>query len=226
MNPELYRIRATLAQCGWAGLWHRTATFLKVMFRLVVLGRGSAMLHPDERDHLAGIAQARRPRVVLEIGTAYGGSLQTWCESCPHDATIISVDLPGGLLFGGGDPGCPFWTRFFFRRFARHGQKLRFVRGDSKSPETLAAVERILDGRQIDLLFIDGDHSYEGTRADYRNYLPFMGDGGMVVFHDVNPNGNLGSSRFWADLTRLEPYAITVNYHPETFGLGLGLLAL
>ena len=36
----------------------------------------------------------------------------------------------------------------------------------------------------IDMLFIDGDHSYEGVKADWENYKQFLKAGSMIVFHD------------------------------------------
>ena len=37
---------------------------------------------------------------------------------------------------------------------------------------------------KIDLLFIDGDHSYEGCKADWDLYIGMVKSGGCVVFHD------------------------------------------
>jgi len=38
---------------------------------------------------------------------------------------------------------------------------------------------------RIDLIFIDGDHSYEGCHGDIVNWLPFVKDGGCVILHDL-----------------------------------------
>jgi predicted O-methyltransferase YrrM len=38
----------------------------------------------------------------------------------------------------------------------------------------------------LDLLFLDGDHSYDGTRADLVNYAPKLKPGGVLVLHDFN----------------------------------------
>jgi predicted O-methyltransferase YrrM len=43
--------------------------------------------------------------------------------------------------------------------------------------------------RPFDLLFIDGDHSYEGCSADLKTWLPFLRLGGWVAFHDSSEAG-------------------------------------
>lgn len=40
--------------------------------------------------------------------------------------------------------------------------------------------------KPIDLLFIDGDHSYEGVKADYENWAPYVKKGGFIAFHDYS----------------------------------------
>ena len=39
--------------------------------------------------------------------------------------------------------------------------------------------------RRIELLFIDGDHSYEGVKSDWELFSPHMAPFGVVVFHDT-----------------------------------------
>lgn len=39
--------------------------------------------------------------------------------------------------------------------------------------------------KEVDLIFIDGDHSYEAVKADVESWLPKVKDGGIVVFHDI-----------------------------------------
>lgn len=40
--------------------------------------------------------------------------------------------------------------------------------------------------KPIDVLFIDGDHTYEGVKDDWENFSPFVKKGGWVVFHDCD----------------------------------------
>lgn len=43
--------------------------------------------------------------------------------------------------------------------------------------------------RKIDILWIDGDHSYEGSLQDFTNYSPLLSDEGLIFMHDTAPNG-------------------------------------
>jgi predicted O-methyltransferase YrrM len=61
------------------------------------------------------------------------------------------------------------------------------IRGDSDDPDTLNELRRVLDGRFIDLLFLDADLTYDGVRADFEMYDPLVRSGGIVAYHDILP---------------------------------------
>jgi cephalosporin hydroxylase len=125
-----------------------------------------------------------RPKVVLEIGTAGGGTLFLFTRVADTEAKIISIDLPGGP-FGGGYPE---WRMRLYRAFSRGKQRIYLIRKDSHDPETLEELKRILGGEKIDFLFIDGDHRYEGVRRDFEMYGPLVRKGGIIAFHDICPH--------------------------------------
>jgi predicted O-methyltransferase YrrM len=60
------------------------------------------------------------------------------------------------------------------------------IQGDSKKNGTIIKLQESLGGKKIDLLFIDGDHSYEGVKEDFLNYTPFAKEGGIIVLDDCN----------------------------------------
>jgi hypothetical protein len=41
-------------------------------------------------------------------------------------------------------------------------------------------------GKSVDVIFIDGDHTYEGCKADIDNWFPQMAKGGVMLFHDCD----------------------------------------
>lgn len=178
--------------------------------------------------HLLEEVADLRPRAMLEIGTATGGSLLAFSRTCADDAHIISIDLPRGA-FGGG---YPLWKVPLYKAFAGTGQRLDLIRGDSHSPDTFAAVQDRLGGRPVDFLFIDGDHTYEGVEADFAQYAPLVRPGGLVAFHDINPPypdswavddpGDV--PRFWADLKVRRPGREFID--PQSDGCyGIGVVS-
>lgn len=130
---------------------------------------------------LLRLLKRRKLTSVVEIGTAQGGTLYTWCKISNSDAFIISIDLPGGP-FGGGYTLNDIKK---LRKYKMKNQKLCFLRKDSHKKETKDKLAKILDGRKIDLLFIDGDHSYRGVKKDFQLYSPLVKQNGLIVFHDI-----------------------------------------
>jgi MMP 1-O-methyltransferase len=59
---------------------------------------------------------------------------------------------------------------------------------------TSADAARAVQG-DVELLFVDGDHSFEGALADARTWLPRLVHGGTVMFHDVAASGYSGPRR-------------------------------
>jgi predicted O-methyltransferase YrrM len=154
----------------------------------------------SEINQLAALIQQRRPRTVVEIGTANGGTLFLWCQVAHPEATIVSLDLPGGMHGG----GYPYWKTWIYKRFPGVSQKLHLLRGDSHQPEMLTRLKNTLpgDGR-VDFLFIDGDHTYEGVKTDFEMYSGLVRPGGLMAFHDIckHPeNLNCHVDRFWQEV--------------------------
>lgn len=192
--------RIARAWTGLGTLHRRAAALVDQPAKLIALTFGycDAFMHPsqveEELAHLLDDVRKLKPATVLEIGTHRGGTLYLWTCLAQPDATIVSVDLPGGR-FGGG------YSRLrtpVYRHFARESQTLHLIRANSHDPSTLEEVRRLFEGRQIDMLFIDGDHTCEGVKMDWEMYSPLVRAGGLVVFHDVAGNyGEIQVKKFW-----------------------------
>jgi predicted O-methyltransferase YrrM len=137
---------------------------------------------PSEIHRFAEIVADLNPEILVEIGTSRGGTLCILSRLAAPTATIISVDLPGGE-FGGGYK----WFQVpVFKTFTYARQKLHLLRGDSQSYEMGADVRDIIGrSRKLDLLFIDGDHSYEGVKRDFESYADLVRKGGIIALHDI-----------------------------------------
>jgi cephalosporin hydroxylase len=174
---------------------------------------------PYELTKLAEVVQTLRPSVVLEIGTARGGTLFVFSRLAQVDAMIISIDLPGGDF---GD-GYPAWKEPIYKKFASRAQTIHLLRADSHSRETVTTLETILAGRKIDFLFIDGDHVYEGVAKDYANYAPLVRQGGVIGFHDIrSPDPDYGVPQLWNELKQQFPHEEFLE--PGGVNMGIGVL--
>jgi predicted O-methyltransferase YrrM len=171
---------------------------------------------------LAELVKRLRPQALLEIGTALGGTLFLWCRLASDDATIISVDLPEGR-FGGGSPE---WRIPFYMRMTRRKQQLVLLRENSHDRLTLGKVMESLNGRQLDFLFIDGDHSFEGVKADFEMYSELVRSGGLIAFHDIVPHPKEADcvvSEFWDEVKVAYQHEEIVESYSQGWG-GLGIL--
>lgn len=104
---------------------------------------------------------------VVDIGVDYGFS-----------TFHLARDFPGAAVVGVSDfllhADSESWVRSHQHLFPN----LTIVRGDS------AAAGRTF-GRPVDLLHIDGDHSYGGVSRDFEAWRPWLRPGGRVIFHDT-----------------------------------------
>jgi len=168
---------------------------------------------------------ALKPRIVLEIGTCHGGSLYLWCQAADSEATIVSVDLPGGK-FGGGYHAS---REKLYKLFAKGNQKLHLLREDSHTESSLAKVKGFLGGGLVDFLFIDGDHSYEGIKCDYEQYAPLVRIGGLIALHDIKEreaSTGIEVARFWNELKKKESVAGEfINTLPNDRSIGIGVIS-
>ncbi len=176
---------------------------------------------------LSGLVRELRKqplRRVCEIGTFKGGTLFIWCQLAESAAHIISVDLPGGQ-FGGGysEKSLPF-----FQSFRKPGQRLDCIRGSSHDSAVREEFRRTLGAGELDFLFIDGDHSYEGVKKDFEHYSPFVRQGGMIAFHDIHhrpEQPDIEVHRFWQELKTEYRHEEFVETDSERRAIGLGLIS-
>jgi predicted O-methyltransferase YrrM len=155
----------------------------------------TALHKPAELEAFLERVGAERPSCVLEIGTAAGGTLYLLSRVAAGDALVVSVDVDA-----------PYFVRAARRRLARAGQHVVSVEGNSHDTATRDQVCALLGGRPLDVLFIDGDHSYAGVKRDFDLYAPLVRSGGLIAFHDIVADDGAGPAvsgdvpRFWQEL--------------------------
>lgn len=170
------------------------------------------------------LARAFQPRTVLEIGTATGGTHYLLGTALPSVTLTLGLDLfvqRSRLLEAFGRPGC--------RQIFRHG--------DSRSHESFRWVRDSLAGLPLDVLFIDGDHTYAGVKGDFDTYTPLVRPGGIVALHDIVPDWRTRFGRetgrwagdvprFWRDIKGKFAETMEIVEDSDQDGLGIGVIHL
>lgn len=124
---------------------------------------------PSEWECFLGHVQKIRPNVVLEIGTAGGGSALclSYFSNC-----IITVDVKS-----------PKNKNVF--NAIRNRCELHFVKLDSGSKKCMRQIIHFLNGRTVDLLIIDGSHYYRDAKRDFHRFSKLMSNNGTIAIHDI-----------------------------------------
>ena len=176
------------------------------------------------REEISGFLKLlaqRPPKTVMEVGTEKGGTFFLLARVSAPDAFLLTLDLPVGQY-----SSYPAWRENLYRGFARDRQRIELVRTDSHDPRTLETVRRLLGGRALDLLFIDGDHSYDGVKKDFEMYSPLVAKGGTIAFHDIVDGAEAsvgGVPKFWRELKATRRHLEFVKSWQQG-GWGIGVL--
>jgi predicted O-methyltransferase YrrM len=186
---------------------------VRARYRLATIDFKSGL--GDSASLLYGLARSLKPKVCVEIGSARGMS-----------ACYVGVALMengSGKIYAIDPHAKTSWN-------------------DSHSVETLPVIEHNIRylgltkyveivhktsdeavkewSQPIDLLFIDGDHTYEGVRRDWEMFSPFLTEFGVTVFHDtiwdLDPDprwyrSDMGVPRFVEDLRKEGYPVLTIN---------------
>lgn len=127
------------------------------------------------------------PKIIVEIGAKYGGTLNLWRKIIPSDGSIIAIDRENVLKFD-----------------IIQDSRIRFIQGDSLNHKTYQDFMTVLGNREIDFLFIDGGHKYREAKSDFYTFGWHVRNGGLVAFHDIylDSEGDIeGSSKhFWNEV--------------------------
>ena len=162
------------------------------------------------------------PETVLEIGTGRGGTLFLLARAARENALLVSLNAPNDDRFG-ARPEYAARARLY-QSLGRRTQRVVFLAADSHLPETLAQVRQILAGRLVDVLFVDGDHTFDGVASDFRMYAPLVRSGGVVAFHDIvpGPAENVGGvPEFWKSVRAPDSVEFVEDWDQGAYGIGV-----
>ena len=168
------------------------------------------------RDFAYDLLQFVRPERLVELGSQYGCSLFTFCQAVRDfklNTEINAVDMWSGDI-GAEITGEEVYTLVqktaatYYPEVNLHLFQMCF---DDARPN--------FADNSIDILHIDGGHTFEDVEHDFTTWLPKLKENGIVLFHDVYSPIDQGSCDHW-EKTKKEYDC----YFDFTHSCGLGIL--
>lgn len=114
-----------------------------------------------------------KPGLIIETGTAYGGSalfLASICDLANH-GRIVTVDVEAQA----GRPEHP---------------RIEYLSGSSTSEEVVAEVRRLMKPDDRVMVILDSDHRAEHVSRELEIYAPLVSAGSYLIVEDTNVNGH------------------------------------
>ena len=164
----------------------------------------------------AWIVDAQRPRRIVELGTHNGTSYFTFCQTIAAlglDCEAYAVDT------WEGDKHAGRYGEDVFSGVQHRNEKYKAF-STLKRMRFEHAVSDFEDG-SVDLLHIDGLHTYDAVRGDFETWRPKLSDRAVVLFHDTQVDrDDFEVRRYWAEVRAGRPSFEFLHGH------GLGVLGV
>ncbi len=162
------------------------------------------------------LVAAAAPRILVELGTHNGVSYSAFCEAMAtyaKEGRAYAIDTWAGDEHAGHYSQDVYWNlvQFHDAHYAGFSTLLRSTFDE--------ALPYFADG-SVDLLHIDGLHTYQAVRADWDAWRPKLSARAVVLFHDTNVRERgFGVWQLWDELRQTAPHFEFLHEH------GLGVLA-
>jgi hypothetical protein len=163
------------------------------------------------------LVEKLQPKLIVELGTHKGMSFLSMCQMVDYlglNTKCISID------HWLGDKHSQYYGEEVFDEFQRLNSKY----SEFSSALRMDFAEGLLEIKDdtIELLSIDGYHTYEAVTKDFQNALPKLNkEKCVVLFHDINEyQTDFGVHRFWREI---KSQYINFEFHHEH---GLGVLVM
>ena len=170
-------------------------------------------------DHLPfayDLVAAIRPELIVELGVYNGLSFFTFCQS------MVEHDIDGvayGVDCWEGDDHTDAYDDSIYTDVSDHARE--YYRGNSYLLRMFfnEALQHFNEN-SLDLMHIDGLHTYDAVKEDFTNWYPKVKPGGIVLFHDVMAKiKDFGAWKYFEELEKEHDEVFKFNH-----GFGLGVI--
>ena len=146
-----------------------------------------------------------KPSVVVELGSHYGVSFFSLCESAERfspNTCIYAIDS------WEGDEHAGYYGESIYRQVSEYRDKYHKQNGVLIREYFDKAHEKFQD-KSIDIIHIDGLHTYEAVKEDYEMWKGKLKQEGTFLFHDWNvKEDNFGVWKLWEEIKANDEYKV------------------
>lgn len=158
-----------------------------------------------------------KPKIVVELGTHKGNSLFSFAQAIKDNKLDTKLH---GVDTWEGDSQAGYYSNEVYKKFKKISQK--YYKNVNITPHKMLFDNALKDfkNNSIDILHIDGLHTYEAVKHDFETWLPKVKKSqGIILFHDVcERSGDFGVYKLWEELQKKYKTVTFEHYH------GLGVL--
>lgn len=131
---------------------------------------------PQDMFAVQEIIYKTRPKFIIEVGVAWGGSLLFY-------STLM--ELLGGENIIGIDIYIPDDLKERIGSYGRISERITLVRGSSIEQDTISQIKRIINDSRNVMVFLDSYHTHDHVLKELRLYSPFVGKGNYLICGDT-----------------------------------------
>ena len=140
------------------------------------------------------------PTILVELGTHKGTSFLAFCNSVKKNklkTKIFAVDT------WQGDSQTGYYSQDVLTNLKKILKKHYSAINTKLVKKTFNEAVKQFKNKKIDLLHIDGLHTYEAVKNDYSTWKNLVSDNGIIIFHDIHcKEPGFGVYKFWSEIKK------------------------